>query len=68
MLRNNDANNANDTLEQQNISTIFAEYPMQEYKRHLEPFKLINTYRKKKLSYYCNTKDKVPEYFKSRIV
>ena len=27
-----------------------------------------NIYRPKKLSYYCNTKDKVPEYLKSHIV
>ena len=27
-----------------------------------EPFKLRNIYCTKKLSYYCNTKDKVPDY------
>ena len=32
-------------------------------KRHMdEPFKLRNIYCTKKLSYYCNTKDKVPDY------
>ena len=34
----------------------------------MTPFKLRNTYRTKKLTYYCNTKDKVPEYLKSHIV
>ena len=27
-----------------------------------EPFKLRNIYCTKKLSYYCNTRDKVPDY------
>ena len=30
--------------------------------------KLRNIYCTKKLSYYCNTKDKVPEYLKSHVV
>ena len=41
---------------------------MQEYKNLKinidEPFKLRNIYRTKRLSYYCNVKDKVPEYLK----
>ena len=35
---------------------------------HLKTFKLRNIYRMKKLSYYCNIKDKVPEYIKSHVV
>ena len=60
---------------------FFAEYPMHEYKekklikilvkklkRHIdEPFKLRNIDCWKKLSYYCNTKDKMPKYLKSQI-
>ena len=71
-----------DTLEQENIATIFCRIPyakvqgekliknlVKKLKRHIdEPFKLRNIYRTKKLSYYCNTKDKVPEYLKSHIV
>ena len=68
----------NDTLEQQNIATIFCRIPcagvqgktliknlVRKLKRHIDkPFKLRNIYRTKKLSYYCNTKDEVPEYLK----
>ena len=42
---------------------------VRKLKRHIdEPFRFRNIYRPKKLSYYCNTKDKVPEYLKSHIV
>ena len=42
---------------------------VRKLKRHIDkPFKLRNIYRTKKLSYYCNTKDKVPEYLKSHIL
>ena len=71
-----------DTLEEENIATIFCRIPyagvqgekliknlVKKLKRHIdEPFKLRNICRTKKLSYYCNTKDKVPEYLKSHIV
>ena len=71
-----------DTLEQENIATIVCRIPyagvqgekliknlVKKLKRHIdESFKLRNTYCTKKLSYYCNTKDKVPEYLKSHIV
>ena len=70
------------TLEQENIATIFCRIPyadvqvetliknlVRKLKRHIyKPFKLRNIYRTKKLSYYYNTKDKVPEYLKSHIV
>ena len=63
-------------LEQENIVTIFCRIPyagvqgetmiknlVRKLKRHIDkPFKLRNTYRTKKLSYYCNTTDEVPEY------
>ena len=71
-----------DTLGQENIATIFYRISyarvqgekliknlVKKLKRHIdEPFKLRNICRTKKLSYYCNTKDKVPEYLKSHIV
>ena len=42
---------------------------VRKLKRHIDkPFKLRNIYRTKKLSYYCHTKDKVPEYLKSQKV
>ena len=64
------------------IATIFCRTPYAEVqgqkliknliknvKRHIdEPFQLRNIYCMKKLSYYCNTQDKVPEYLKSHIV
>ena len=63
------------------LPQFFAKYPTQKYKeknslkiwsknsRHIdEPFKLRNIYCTKKLSYYCNTKDKVPEYLKYHLV
>ena len=70
-----------DTLEQENIATIVCRIPyagvqgeklirnlVKKLKRHIdEPFKSSRVYRTKKLSYYCNTKDKVPEYPKSHI-
>ena len=70
------------TLEQENIATVFCRIPyagvqgeeliknlVKKLKRHIdEPFILRNIYRTKKLGYYCNTKDKVPEYLKSHIV
>ena len=38
-------------------------------KRHIdEPFKLRSFYRTKKLSYYCNKKDKASEYLISHMV
>ena len=72
----------NDTLEQENIATIFCRIPysdiqgetliknlFRKLKRHIDkPFEERNIYRMKKLSYYCNTKDKVLEYLKSHIV
>ena len=71
-----------DTLGQENIATIFYRISyarvqgekliknlVKKLKRHIdESFKLRNIYCTKKLSYYCNTKDKVPEYLKSHIV
>ena len=37
-------------------------------KKYLDkPFKLRNSYHTKKVSYYCNTKDKLPEYRKFHI-
>ena len=70
------------TLEQENIATVFCRIPyagvqgeeliknlVKKLKRHIdEPFILRNIYRTKKLGYYCNTKDKVPEYLKPHIV
>ena len=70
-----------DTLEQENIATIFCRIPyawvqgeklikilVKKLKRHRdEPFKLRNIDCWKKWSYYCNTKDKVPKYLKSQI-
>ena len=42
---------------------------VRKLERHMDkPFKFRNTYRTKRLSYYCNTKDKVPEYRKSHMV
>ena len=72
----------NDTLEQENTVTVFCRIPyvgvkgetliknlVRKLKRHIDkPFKLRNIYRTKKLSYYCHTKDKVPEYLKSQKV
>ena len=72
----------NYTLEQENIATIFCRIPyagvqgetliknlVRKLQRHIDkPFKLRNIYPTKKLSYYCNTKDKVPEFLKSHIV
>ena len=72
----------NDTLEQENIATVFCRIPyagvqgerliknlVRKLKSHIEKlFKLRNIYRTKKLSYYCNRKNKVPEYLKSHIV
>ena len=71
-----------DTLEQENIVAISCRTPyegvqgetliknrVRKLKRHIdEPFKLRNIYCMKKLSYYCNTKDTVPEYLKSHMV
>ena len=71
----------NDTLEQENITTIFCRIPyagvqgeslIKNLVRKLkilidELFKLRNNYRTKKLSYYYNTKDKVPKYLKSHV-
>ena len=71
-----------DTLEQENAVKIFCRVPcarvqggkliknlVKKLKRHIdEPFKLRNIYCMKKLSQYCNTKDKVPEYLKFHIV
>ena len=72
----------NDTLKQENIATIFCRIPyagvqgetltknlVRKLKRNIDkPFKLRNIYHTKKLIYYCNTKDKVPEYLKSATV
>ena len=69
------------TLKQQDITTIFCrtlyvwiqgetmiKNLVSQLKRHLhKPFKLKNIYRMKKMSYYCNKKDKVPKYLKSHI-
>ena len=70
-------------LEQENTATIFCRIPyagaqgetliknlIKKLKRHIDkPFKLRNIYRKKKLSYYCNTKEYLnPEYLKYHIV
>ena len=42
---------------------------VRKLKRNVDKsFKLRNIYRTKKLSYYCNTKDKVPEYLQSHTV
>ena len=42
---------------------------VRKLKRHLDkPFKLRNIYRTKTLRYYCNTRDKVPEYLKYHLV
>ena len=81
-LENRKNTKNNDTLKQENIVTIFCRIPyagvqgetliqnlVRKLKRHLDkPFKLRNIYRAKKISYYCNTKDKVPEYLKSHMV
>ena len=81
-LENRKNTKNNYTLEQENIATIFCRIPyagvqgetliknlVRKLKRHIDkPFKLRNIYRTKKLSYCCNTKDKVPEYLKSHIV
>ena len=81
-LENRKNTKNNDTLEQKNTATIFCRIPytgvqgetliknlVRNLKRHIDkPFKLKNIYRTRKLSYYCNTKDKVPEYLKSHIV
>ena len=81
-LENRKNTKNNYTLEQENIATIFCRLPyagvqgetliknlVRKLKRHIDkPFKLRNIYRTKKLSYFCNTKDKVPEYLKSHIV
>ena len=69
------------TLKQQDITTIFCrtlyvwiqgetmiKNLVSQLKRHLDkPFKLKNIYRMKKMSYYCNKKDKLPKYLKSHI-
>ena len=71
----------NDTLEQENISTIFCRIPyagvqgeslIKNLVRKIkilidESFKLRNNSRTKKLSYYYNTKDKVLKYLKSHV-
>ena len=71
-----------DTTEQEKVATVFCRKPyagvqgekliknlVRKLKRHItEPSKFRNIYRTKKLSYYCTTKDKVPEYVKSHIV
>ena len=71
-----------DIFEQENIVTTFCRIPyagvqgkkltenlVKNIKRHIgEQFILRNIYRAKKLSYYCNTKDKGPEHLKSHIV
>ena len=81
-LENRKNTKNNDTLEQEDIATIFYRIPyagaqeetliknlVRKLKRHIDkPFKLRNIYRTKKLSYYCNTKHKVPEYLKSHTV
>ena len=81
-LKNQKNAKNNYTPEQENIATIFCRIPyagvqeetliknlVRKLKRHIDkPFKLRNLYRTKKLSYYCNTKNKVPEYLKSHIV
>ena len=68
------------TVTQQNITIIFCRIPyavvqgeilitnlVRKLKRHLDrPFKLRNIYQTKK--YYCNRRDKVPEYLKSHLV
>ena len=81
-LENRKNTKNNYTLEQENIATIFCRIPyagaqgetliknlVRKLKGHIDkPFKSRNIYRTKKLSYYCNIKDKVPEYLKSHIV
>ena len=81
-LENRKNTNNNDTLEQENIATIFCRIAyagvqgetliknlVRKLKRHIDkPFKLRNIYHTKELSHCCNTKDKVPEHLKSHIV
>ena len=81
-LKNSKNTENNNTLEQENNATIFYRIPhagvqgetltenlVTKLKRHIDKrFKLRNIYYMKKLSHYCNTKDKVPEYLKSHIV
>ena len=81
-LENQKNTKNNYTLEQENIVTIVCRIPyagvkgetliknlVRKLKRHIDkPFKSRNIYRTKKLSYYCDTKDKVPEYLRSHIV
>ena len=73
-LENRKNTKNNYILEQENTATVFYRTPYagvqgetliknlaRKLKRHIdEPFKLRNIYCTKKLSYYCNTKDKVP--------
>ena len=82
LLENKKNTKNTDTLEQENIATIFCRIPyavvqrekriknlVRKLKRHIgQPFKLRNTYRTKKLSYYGNAKEIVPEYLKSHTV
>ena len=81
-LENRKNTKNNYTLEQENIATISCKIPcvgvqretliknlVRKPKRHIDKqFELRNIYRTKKLSYYYNTKDKVPEYLKSHIL
>ena len=81
-LENRKNTKNNDTLEQKNIATISCRTPytvvqgetliknlVKKLKRHIgKTFKLGTIYCTKKLSYYCNTMYKVPEYLESRMV
>ena len=79
-LENRKSTKNNDTLEQENIVKIFCRIPfarvqgetliknlVRNLKSHVgKTLKLRNIYRTKKLSCYCNAKDKVPEYLNTK--
>ena len=72
----------NDDQDKENLPVIFCRIPYagaqgdrlvknltKKLKRIIsQPFILKNIYKTTKMSYYCNTKDRIPDYLKSHVV